>query len=118
MQEDQLHQTNRSQPSQFNDNEVAIVCLGLKFPFDKPCQKINQIEIDREWLYVSVSVLDEPQFDVKGWVGVDRNTTGHCAVAACTKTGKLIFLGKQAVLQLEHRGHEAALWELGARFQD
>lgn len=85
-----------NQAIQFSDNEINVVCLGLKLGFDKPCIKINQIEIDKEWCYVSVTVVDEPQFNVEGWVGVDRNTTGHCAVAACTKTGKLMFLGKQA----------------------
>ena len=73
-----------------------MVCLDLKFPFDKPCEKINQIEIDKEWLYVSVTVPEEPQFKSDGWVGIDRNTTGHCAVAACTKTDKVMFLGKKA----------------------
>lgn len=84
------------QSIKYKDKTVNVVCLGLVFSFDKPCQKINQIEIDREWLYISVTVSEEPQFKETGWLGVDRNTTGHCAVAACTKTGKVMFLGKQA----------------------
>ncbi|NJL70700.1 MAG: IS200/IS605 family element transposase accessory protein TnpB [Candidatus Competibacteraceae bacterium] len=85
-----------SQAVKFSAGTVEVVCLGLKFPFDKTCEKINQIEVDREWLYVSVSVTDEPQYKVEGWVGIDRNTTGNCAVVACTKTNKVMFLGKKA----------------------
>ena len=85
-----------NQSIKFSDDTVSIVCLGLSFAFDKPCQKINQVEIDNEWCYVSVTVQEEPQYPAEGWVGIDRNTTGHCAVAACTKTGKVMMLGKQA----------------------
>ena len=80
----------------FADNILEVVCLNLKVHFNKPCEKINQIEIDEEWLYISVTVLEEPQFNIEGWIGVDRNTTGHCAVAACTKTDKVMLLGKKA----------------------
>ena len=77
-------------------NSLKITSLRLEFPFDKPCQKINQVELDREYCYVAVTVRDEPQFKVKGWLGVDRNTTGHCAVAACTTTNQVLFLGKKS----------------------
>jgi putative transposase len=85
-----------NQSIKFSDGVVSIPCLDFDFKFDKSCQKINQVEIDREWCYVSVTVEDEQQYPVEGWVGIDRNTTGHCAVAACTKTGKVLMLGKQA----------------------
>jgi putative transposase len=85
-----------SQAINFLAGVVEVVCLDLKFPFDKTCEKINQIEVDNEWLYVSVTVSEEQQLKIDGWVGIDRNTTGHCAVAACTKTDKVMFLGKQA----------------------
>jgi len=74
---------------------IHIPCLKLTFPFDKPCEKVNQVEIDNEYLYVSVTVPEEPQYEVRGWLGIDRNTTGHCAVAACTATNQVLFLGKR-----------------------
>jgi putative transposase len=73
-----------------------MVCLKLQLSFDKKCEKINQIEIDKEWCYISVTVPEKPQFNVEGWVGVDRNITGHCVVFACTKTNTVKFLGKKA----------------------
>ena len=75
---------------------LGIKCLGLEIKFDKPCEKVRQVEIDREWCYVSVSVPDGKPIEPEGWVGVDRNTTGHCAVACCTRTGKVMMLGKKA----------------------
>ena len=85
-----------NQSIKFSNNTIEVKCLKLSSPFDKSCLKINQIEADKEWLYVSVTVPEEPQYNVEGWVGVDRNTTGHCAVVACTKTGKVLKLGKQS----------------------
>ena len=85
-----------SQGIKFSLNTVEITSLKLKFLFDKPCQKINQIEIDKEYCYISVTVPEESQYSVEGWLGVDRNTTGHCVVASCTKTNKVMFLGKKS----------------------
>ena len=86
---------------QYKEGIVKISCLKFQFPFDKtkclPFEKINQIEIDSKWCYISVEVREEPQQQqLEGYIGVDRNTTGHCCVAACTKTGKVMFLGKKA----------------------
>jgi putative transposase len=86
-----------SQSISFEDNQIEVTCLKLQLAFDKKCEKINQIEIDKEWCYISVTVPEEPQFNVEGWIGIDRNTTGHCAVASCTKTQKVMMLGKQAL---------------------
>ena len=85
-----------NQGIQFKDSVINITSLKLQLRFDKPCLKINQIEIDNSWCYVSVSVPEKPLYEEEGWVGVDRNTTGHCAVAACTKTNKVLFLGKKS----------------------
>ena len=85
-----------SQSIKFEDNLITIACLKLSLPFNKKCLKINQIEIDKEWCYISITVPEDATFPVEGWVGVDRNTTGHCAVMACTKTNEIKFLGKEA----------------------
>jgi len=76
--------------------EISSLKLKFQYQFKQLFSKINQIEIDKEYFYVSVEVEEEKQYKVEGWVGVDRNTTGPCAVAACTKTNKVMFLGKQA----------------------
>jgi len=77
---------------------ITLPVLGIYFQyrFDRDFFKVNQIEIDQNYFYVSVEVAEEQQLKPEGWVGIDRNTTGHCAVAACTKTGKVMMLGKQA----------------------
>ena len=79
-----------------HEGKLRIKCLNLEIGFDKPCENVNQVEIDRKWCYVSISVPDGVPINPEGWVGVDRNTTGHCAVACCTKTGKVMMLGKKA----------------------
>jgi len=85
-----------SQGIKFHDGTITIPCLKLSIPFSKPCEGIRQVEVDNTWCYVSVRVKDGIRYEPEGWVGVDRNTTGHCAVAACTSTGKVMFLGKKA----------------------
>lgn len=77
---------------------ISIPSLKVKFGYQflRSFSKVNQIEIDEQYFYVSVEVQERQQQKTEGWVGIDRNTTGHCAVAACTKTGKVMFLGKQA----------------------
>jgi len=85
-----------NQGIKYSEGVVNIPCLSVVFPFDKQCQKVNQIEIDSTYYYVAVEIKEEPQYQVEGWVGVDRNTNGHCAVAACTKTSKVLKMGKKA----------------------
>jgi len=49
-----------------------------------------------EYAYVSVTVPEEKTYEPKGWIGVDRNTTGHIAMVADPETGKVLKLGKSA----------------------
>jgi len=80
------------------ENIVYIPCLKQSFNFKTKYQysKINQIEIDNKYFYVAINVQEEPQIQPQGWIGIDRNTTGHCIVASCDKTGKVMMLGKSA----------------------
>jgi putative transposase len=64
--------------------------------FHKPCVKINQIEIDKIYAYVSITVSENPLYAPLTSMGVDLNTTGHCAVIAIKETGKVYKLGKSA----------------------
>jgi putative transposase len=71
--------------------------LSLAYGFPNNFVKINQIEIDKEYAYVSVSIPEPEPIEPKGWIGVDRNTTGHMAVVAEPQTGKVLKLGKSAL---------------------
>lgn len=76
--------------------DIYIPCLKLNLVLDKPYQKINQIELNKEYAFVSVTVPELPAIKPKQWLGVDLNATGHCAVVANETTGKVLKLGKKA----------------------
>ena len=78
-------------------DELAISCLKLRLKLQKSFEKVNQIELDDEFAYISVTVKDKPEFKEKVTIGVDRNTTGHIAVASVLETGKVFKLGKKAL---------------------
>lgn len=58
--------------------------------------KVNQVELDHEWAYISVSVPAAKEYKPRTAIGVDRNTNGHCVVAACPTDGSVLKLGKSA----------------------
>jgi putative transposase len=78
------------------DEEIYISCLKLSLPiyFPKNFIKINQVEIGKEFAYISVSYPDTPPINIVNTIGVDRNTTHHTIVASCLETGKILKLGK------------------------
>jgi len=79
------------------DNRIIYISsLKLTMPFDRTCEKINQIEIDEVYAYVSVTVKEEIPYVPEVSIGVDLNTTSHCAVVAIKETGKVYKLGKEA----------------------
>lgn len=75
---------------------ITIPSLKLSLFFSKPFKKINQIEIDDTFAYISVSVIEKKQIIPQTHIGVDLNTTGHCAVVAVKETGKVLKMGKKA----------------------
>lgn len=75
---------------------VNIPSLKLFIPFNKSFQKINQIELDKLFAYISVTVSEPPTIKTKTHIGIDLNTTGHCAVVAIKETGKVYKFGKKA----------------------
>jgi len=77
---------------------IKIPCLKLElnYNFNKIFVKVNQIELDNKYAYISVLIQDKPEIKVEHYLGIDRNTTGHCAVVAIPKIGKVYKLGKQA----------------------
>lgn len=80
----------------YKDKVAYIPCLKLKLNFDKSLSKINQIELDGTYAYISINVSETPMITPKVSIGVDLNTTGHCAVVAVKETGKVYKLGKSA----------------------
>jgi putative transposase len=79
--------------------EIYITCLKLRFKYDirkYNIEKINQIEIDNKYYYISIEVKEHSEYEPIDYIGVDLNTTGHCAVVACKSTNKTMMLGKKA----------------------
>jgi len=77
---------------------ITMPCLKLSFSCSRlpDFEKVNQVEVDKEYAYVSVSVAEKALVEPKGYIGVDLNTTGHLAVVSDPETGKVWKLGKQA----------------------
>lgn len=79
------------------DNKIYLPCLKIWLPiyFNKNFEKINQVEIGKDFAYVSVSYKEPKPYKPKQLIGVDRNTTKHVLVASNINTGKVLKLGKQ-----------------------
>ena len=89
-----------SQSIRVNDKELIIPCLDLIIPTDLfryKFTKINQIELDKTYAYISGEVIEPELIKQDKYIGVDLNTTGHCAVIGIPHTGKVIKLGKKAL---------------------
>jgi putative transposase len=76
---------------------IPSLKLQLQYQFPYRFKKINQIEIDDEYAYISVSIEEPKPIEPKGFIGVDLNTTGHIAVVGNPETGKVLKLGKEAL---------------------
>jgi putative transposase len=85
-----------NQGIKYKDDNVFISSLKLDLHTYKPLKKINQIEIDSEYAYISGEVPEKSPYKPETHIGVDLNTTGHCAVVAIKETGKVYKLGKPA----------------------
>lgn len=73
---------------------IPSLKLRLSYHFRNDFEKINQIEIDKEYAMVSVTINEPEITEPKGFLGVDLNTTGHCVVVANATTGKVMKMGK------------------------
>lgn len=85
--------------------ELKISCLKLTLLLQKPFEKVNQIELDKEYAFVTVTVPEKPEITPEVTIGIDRNATGHLIVAGCPETGKVWKLGKSA--QHIHKKYKA-----------
>ncbi len=88
-----------AQGIRFSHENRAISIPSLKYEtnylFRNDFGKINQIELDKEFAYISITVPENAMIEPNGYLGVDRNTTGHIAVVGIAKTGKILKLGKE-----------------------
>ena len=77
-------------------NQIYLPCLKLSLDiyFNKNFDKINQIEIGKEFAYISVSYPEVGQIKPISFFGIDRNSTSHVLVASNIQTGKVLKLGK------------------------
>lgn len=87
-----------SQSIKVEGNVLKIACLKLELPisFRRDFSKINQVELDDEFAFVSVTLPERGMKQVSNFIGVDRNATGHIAVIANPQSGKVWKLGKPA----------------------
>ena len=89
-----------AQGIRFNHEGRTISVPSLEFDvnylFRNDFEKINQIEFDHIFAYMSVTVPENAMIKPVAYLGVDRNTTGHIAVVGNPVTGKILKLGKRA----------------------
>jgi putative transposase len=78
--------------------ELYISCLKLRLDISylPKFEKVNQVELDKEYAHVAVTINEPPVREAEQWVGVDLNSTGHIAVVANLATGKVQKYGKEA----------------------
>ncbi len=71
-----------SQGISIKEHIIRVSSLKLEMPYQFPdnFKKINQIEFDSVYAYVSVSIEEPEALKPKGFIGVDLNTTGHIVV--------------------------------------
>lgn len=77
------------------ENVLWIPCLKLSISLDRPL-KVRQVQLDKQYAYIAYKVESLPQYKPESHIGIDLNTTSHCAVMAIKETGKVYKLGKKA----------------------
>jgi putative transposase len=85
-----------SQAIKLENEKIKITCLKMEMDFDKNIEKINQIELDNTYAYISCTIKEKEESMSASWIGIDLNTISHCLVASNTKTKKVLKLGKKA----------------------
>ena len=91
---------------------ITVPCLKLSFHYEFPnhFEKINQIEVGTDYIYVSVSIPEKAPIQPERYLGVDLNTTGHGVVVANPETGKVWKLGKRAAhIHKKYKNHRKKL---------
>lgn len=106
----QITKVNLIVPNQsikIKDSIIFIRCLDIEIDgnYLPDFEKINQIEIDKHYFYISITVKDGIEFEPQSILGVDMNATKHIAVCSDINTGKVLKLGKIAQhIRRKYRG--------------
>jgi putative transposase len=97
-------------------NSIWISCIKLHMENLIPVNftKINQIELDNDYAYISVTVPEPEVMPYTSIIGVDRNTTGHIVVTANVDTGQVRKMGKSPVhIRTKYRNIRTKLQKSG-----
>ena len=94
-----VHLIIPNQAIQYKENLIIIKCLNLKIPWNsgRTINKINQIELHKEKIYINVTVNIPKVQIMKSILGVDLNTTHHSVVMSNIETGKVYKFDKQSM---------------------
>lgn len=88
-----------SQSLKIKDKTLRIVPLKLEvdISYFPKFKNILQVEISKEYIFVSIECSENLTFQPVNFIGVDRNTTGHAVVCVDLSTGKILKLGKSCL---------------------
>lgn len=94
---------------------VSVTCLKLSLSYNfSGFTKINQMVVSKDYAYIYVTIPDSKPIKVESWIGLDRNATGACLVAANPTTGKVLKLGKKvAHVRNKYKKQRKKLQKLG-----
>jgi len=86
------------QSLEIKDKQLRIIPLKFRLNLQHlpEFSKVNQVELDNEFAFISVEVKEEQKYKPQSYIGVDLNATGFLAVTADMNTGKVQKLGKKA----------------------
>lgn len=76
--------------------EITPLKLIVDIAYLPSYTKVNQVELDSTYAYISVTISESTKYNSIGSLGIDRNTTGHCVVAADNVSNIVLMLGKQS----------------------
>jgi putative transposase len=96
--------------------ELYISCLKLYLDISylPKLTKVNQVECNKEFAFVTVTVPETPLYEPTGYIGIDRNTTGHVAVAADPNLGKVWKMDKEChLIHKKYKGVRRKLQKQG-----
>ena len=78
--------SNNQKDIQIKNNKIYIPCLNKLYItpwFDlSQIEKINQVEVDNEYYYISCSIKTEIPYKSNEYLGIDLNTAEHAIVVA------------------------------------
>jgi len=85
--------------------EIFIPSLKLtsNYNFRNNFNKINQIELGKQYAHVNISIPEKPML-AKVVIGLDRNTTRHIVVTATLQTRKVGSLGRKLKIYIRNTG--------------